>query len=112
MNDVIFHEFHWHTNCNFHVYVYPRDRIEVHTRNGVGEVVNMKVFRVGDRAEYDSFNLSYTGEIVSITGKNVIIKPDYNQKTKRLDFYAFSWRNHNFDLVKIREYNHMQSQYI
>ena len=54
-------------------------------------------FVVGDEAEYDSFNLSYTGTIVSITNKTVTIQPPYGDKKKRLKIYDFQWRNWDFD---------------
>ena len=54
-------------------------------------------FEVGSEAEYDSFNLSYTGTIVSITDKTVTIQPPYGDKNKRLKIATFQWRNWNFD---------------
>ena len=56
-----------------------------------------RTFSVGDKAEYDSYNLSYFGPIKSITKKNVIIK-DTNGKNRRLPLATFHWRNINFDL--------------
>ena len=96
--DVIFHEVEWHANKSFHVYVHPKNRIEVHTRNGAGHMIDVKVFHQGDEAEYNSASpWEYTGQIVSITAKNVIIKPRLGSGTKRLDFRHFAWRNHDFD---------------
>lgn len=112
MKDVIFHEIQWHTDRSFHVYVHPKNRIEVYTRNGAGDVLDVKVFRQGDVAEYDSYNLKYTGEIVSITGKNVIIQPRFGSRTKRLDFRAFAWRNFDFDAERIARENFETSHYI
>jgi len=112
MKDVIFHQVEWHANKNFHVYVHPKNRIEVHTRNGAGETLDVKVFHQGDIAEYDSYNLRYTGQIVSITAKNVIIKPNYGSSTKRLDVRNFAWRNHDFDLDKVSRENYETSMYI
>ena len=111
-NDVIFHEIEWHANQNFHVYVHPKKRIEVYTRNGAGEILGVKVFHQGDIAEYDSFNLKYTGTITSITGKNVIIQPPYGSRTKRLDFRAFAWRNFDFDAARVARENYETSSYI
>lgn len=48
-------------------------------------------FRVGDLAEYHSYNLSYLGKILSITAKTVTIAED--GRKRRLDLYTFSWRN-------------------
>jgi len=61
-------------------------------------------FRVGDRAEYDSYNLSYTGIIVSIGAKTIGIQSDHG-KVKRLRLHEFSWRNDDFDIEKIRARN-------
>jgi len=112
MKDVIFHEVEWHANKSFHVYVHPKNRIEVHTRNGAGDMIDVKVFHPGDEAEYDSFNLKYTGQIVSITAKNVIIKPRFGSSTKRLDFRHFAWRNHDFDSARVAQENFETSHYI
>lgn len=112
MKDVIFHEFEWASNKSFHVYVYPHERIEVHTRDGAGNLQFIKVFRVGDVAEHDSYNLKYTGLIKSITAKNVIIEPKFGRGTKRLDFRNFSWRNHDFDVDRVARENYETSSYI
>lgn len=111
-NDVIFHEIEWHTNRNFHVYVQPGERIEVHTRDGAGGLTGMKVFRVGDEAEYDSFNLKYTGTIKSITAKSVIVQPRFGRSSKRLDFRAFAWRNFDFDADRVARENYETGMYI
>ena len=50
-----------------------------------------KTFKVGDTAEYDSFNLCYFGEIVSIGAKTVTIEK-YGRK-HRLNLYLFNCRN-------------------
>ncbi len=69
-------------------------------------------FKVGDTAEYDSYNLHYLGEIVKITDKGVTIRPQYSQRTKRLDLHTFAWRNHDFDLERIAAANHDTSMHI
>jgi len=111
-NDIVFHEFDWHANCKFHVYIHPSKRIEIYSRNGAGEIVTAKVFHLDDEAEYDSYNLKYTGQIKSITTKNVIIQPRFGSRTKRLDFRAFAWRNYDFDPVKTANHNADVSNYI
>lgn len=64
-----------------------------------GEVPYDMTFEVGDEAEYDSFNLSYIGEIVSISDKTVTILPRRRgEKKRRLKLAEFSWRN-NFRTV-------------
>ena len=90
------------------LYVTPKDRVEIHTHNRSGELVNVKVFREGDIAEYDSFNLRYTAPIKSITAKNVIF--DMSDRcnragTKRLKMESFAWRNHDFDPAEVAAQN-------
>ena len=112
MSDIVYHQFPWHANQSFEVFVHPKKCIEIHSRDGAGSLVSVKMFRLGDEVEYDSFNLKYTGQITSITGKNVIIKPRFGSSTKRLDFRAFSWRNWDFDSVRVARENSETSNYI
>lgn len=112
-NEAIFHEIEWASNKNFRVWVYPGDRIEVHTHAlPGGDLKDVKVFRLGDEAEYDSYNLRYTGLVKSITAKNVIVEPRYGRSTKRLDFRNFAWRNHDFDSAQVARQNYETSMYI
>lgn len=71
-----------------------------------------KSFRMGDEAEYDSFNLKYLGEIVSISDKGVGIKPRGDRGVKRLSLYTFCYRNYDFDAVAIAQHNHAESHCI
>lgn len=64
-----------------------------------------KTFVMGDDAEYDSWNLSYTGKILGITDKSVTIGPDHHDKNKRLRLVTFLWRNYKFDAEETREFN-------
>jgi len=75
---------------------------------------SLNEFKLGDMAEYDSYNLSYYGPIVAITDKRVTIvcrhdakKYAAGEKVKKhsLDLYKFCWRNHNFDLNKTIDEN-------
>jgi hypothetical protein len=61
-------------------------------------------FKIGDQAEYDSYNAHYLGEIVSITAKSVTMINSYGKKS-RLDIAEFSRRNHDFDAEKIAARN-------
>ncbi len=61
-------------------------------------------FKIGDEAEYDSYNLIYTGKITKITNKTVMVK-DPNYENKRLNFHDFSTKNHNFDAEDIARRN-------
>jgi len=69
-------------------------------------------FEIGDEAEYDSYNLKYTGKIVSITEKTVTIKPKYENKNRRLNIRDFAWRNWNFDSEKVAAENSDTMNYI
>ena len=91
----------------------PKKSIKIHGiyRNHVnGAQVYDKTFRIGDKAEYDSYNLSYIGTIIGIGAKTVTIE-DHGDK-RRLDLYEFCWRNWNFDLEKITKRNHEESMCI
>ena len=65
-------------------------------------------FKVGDIAEYDSFNLRYTGTITKITDKAITIVSyinTHNAETHRLPLYTFCWRNYNFNAERIAAEN-------
>ncbi len=65
-----------------------------------------KTFKIGDRAEYDSYNLAYTGAIVAIGAKTVTIDAgSTGENLKRLDLYTFCWRNWDYDAAKIAKRN-------
>lgn len=76
-----------------------------------GQVVSVKRFEVGDEAEYDSFNLSYTGPIMSITAKSIIVK-DSGGVNRRLKPEVFAWRNWDFDSAETARKNAETSMYI
>ena len=79
---------------------------EVRVDEGLGiPVFKESTFNIGDQAEYDSYNLSYYGPIKSITKKSVIIKETCGDRTRRLPFTTFHWRNINFDLNKKKANN-------
>lgn len=60
-------------------------------------------FKIGDTAEYDSWNLVYTGEIVAIGEKTITIKA--HGRKHRLSIYLFNSKNHDFDLAAIQKRN-------
>jgi hypothetical protein len=100
---------------SYTLYVQPGKQVEIHTHNRGGELVAVKVFLVGDHAEYDSYNLRYTAPIKGITAKNVIFDTGsrFNRKeTKRLNFDSFAWRNHDFDAHEVAMRNAETSMYI
>lgn len=94
-------------NETFTVEVEPKKSISV-TRTGHAPTL----FVIGDEAEYDSYNLSYTGTITAITDKTVTIRPRYSEKTRRLKLSDFAWRNYNFDSALVAEKNFRTSHYI
>lgn len=69
---------------------------------GMVEKAYSRTFAIGDKAEYDSYNLSYIGTIVQITEKTVTIREHgcSCDRIHRLSMYDFEWRNWNFDLAK------------
>ena len=100
---------------SYNLFITPGASVEIHTHRENGELVNVRRFVVGDVAEQDSFNLSYTAKITGITAKNVIFDISYNDdepRTKRLKMENFAWRNHNFDIEATRERNAITSMSI
>jgi len=72
-----------------------------------GRITNEVSFKMGDTAEYDSYNLRYLGIITGITDKTVTIQKTYGRDVKihRLSLHEFCWRNYNFDLAQANEEN-------
>lgn len=62
-----------------------------------------RTFAIGDRVEYGSYNLIYTGPIVAITPQGV--KVQAGGVNQILKMYDFIWRNWDLDLEKIAERN-------
>lgn len=88
------------------------DNSQIHiTGNYCNKVVDI-TFKVGETAEYDSYNLSYLGEIIKITEKSVTIAPQYGAKVRRLSLNEFCYRNYNFDFEEISRQNFETSMYI
>jgi hypothetical protein len=70
-------------------------------------------FRIGDSAVYGSYNLTYTGKIISIGEKTVAIDAHgTGERKKRLDLWSFAWQNWDYDATKIAHDNAIESQYI
>lgn len=69
--------------------------------------VEERVFRVGDQAEYGSYNLVYFAPVKSITAKTVVIVGGmaHQPETHRLSLAAFVEKNHDFDLAKAQKRN-------
>lgn len=71
-----------------------------------------RTYRVGERAVYDSYNLFYTGAIVSITDKTVTIDASATGGTrKRLPLAVFFMRNRR-PIEDIDAHNAVESQCI
>lgn len=65
-----------------------------------------RVFKIGDQAEYDSFNLKYVGTIVAIGPRTVTVKHYPNSpEVTRLGLFEFVDRNWDFDSAKTEKYN-------
>ena len=64
-----------------------------------------RVFKIGDRAVYDSYNLKYVGTIKEIGSKTITIKHSVHSAAAQLQHYVFASRNWNFDEAKIRKEN-------
>ncbi len=87
-------------------FVTPGERVAIHSFSA-GCTPNVTVLKIGDRAEYDSFNLRYLGPIVSITAKSIIVRMgDWsNAKTKRMKIEEFAWRNWDFSVEQANRDN-------
>ncbi len=83
--------------------------LTVYHESSNGTLVKGSSFKVGDFAEYDSYNLSYYGNITKITDKTVTIKEKYETRTRRLSMEQFVWRNFEFNLAKTQERNAIES---
>lgn len=74
-------------------------------RQVAGERAFDLTFAVGDRAEGDSYNLSYCGKITSIGAKTVTIELEHLNRAVRLPIRYFMWRNWDFDAAAIAKRN-------
>ena len=75
-------------------------------------------FKMGDTAEYGSYNLHYLGQIIQISETSVTIEEPYKMyghdhgRRHRLHMNEFCWRNSGFDLDRINNFNREESYYI
>lgn len=68
-----------------------------------------RTYEIGDRAAYDSFNLIYTGKIISITEKTVTIEADGGGKRLRLaNFFSMNRQS----IEEIDAHNAEESKHI
>lgn len=80
-----------------------------------GSVKTGTTFDIGDEAEYDSYNLSYTGKIVKITEKTIsIVKyPGTTMARKHmLSLHEFAWRNFEFNAEETARKNSEEMMYL
>lgn len=83
------------------------------TNRTKGAVQFDKTFKPGDRVEHGSWNLIYTGEIVSIGPNSVTVeRTDIGNKPCRMDLYAFVSRNWDFSAERVEKHNNEESKYI
>ena len=111
IKNLVVHEFKPYGDTLYRVYVSPGETVEIHTHRN-DALVHVTTFRVGDPAEYDSFNLKYIGEIKSISPKTITIQPRADRRSRRLKLETFAWRNANFDLERITQENRETMNYI
>ncbi len=72
-----------------------------------------KVFKIGDRAVYGSFNLIYVGTITAIGPKTVTVKHyEHSEEVTMLQVYGFIDQNWDYDSEKIRKHNDEESRCI
>lgn len=69
-----------------------------------------RTFVMGETVEYDSYNLSYMGNIVGI-GANSVTVESYGRR-HRMNLDTFCWRNCHFDADKASADNHETMMYI
>ena len=106
------------TTNTYNAELVPRKRIRIYGtyRNHInGPQEFDRVFKMGDWAEYDSYNLKYTGKIVGIGKKTVTILsyPEGNSgKRHQLDLHTFCYRNWDYNAEKIAKDNAETSMYI
>jgi hypothetical protein len=94
--------------------VIEKDKSIAIFRDNKGTVEVCAKFNIGDKAEYDSYNLRYLGEIDKISNNTVTIvkKRGVSNKVHRLSMHEFCYRNYDFDMEKVAKENHEASMNI
>lgn len=73
-------------------------------------------FAIGDKAEYDSWNLRYIGDIAKIGAKTVTIVAYKGhpgmERAHQLDLNTFCYRNWNFNLGEAQAHNNTEMMYL
>ena len=94
----------------YNVEIEPRQSIRIYGETNRSVSYTPKqfdlTFEIGDTAEYDSYNMRYTGKILAIGAKTVTIDAHgTGEHTRRLTLAQFASRNWDFDLEKIQAEN-------
>lgn len=97
-------------STTYQVTIIPKRAVTVRTE-WEGKVTCF-TYQVGDYAEYDSYNLSYFGEITSITEKTVTIRKHVGDGSKRLKLQEFAWRNGHKSIAEKQQANQQTMMYI
>jgi hypothetical protein len=80
--------------------------VGLRTNSVHGPSVLVREYKVGDQAEYDSYNLVYFAPIEAITPRTVVIGEKYAGGRKhRLTLAKFVEKNFDFDLAKAQKRN-------
>jgi hypothetical protein len=100
----------------FNARIEPGKSIQIfgaYTNHIHGPQLFNRTFRIGDEAEYDSWNLTYTGKIMKITPKTVVVdRRGTGEHARSMDLYEFAHRNWDFNAEKIAAENAETSQCI
>lgn len=89
-----------------HYYVHWENKdkkITIYKMDNELNLVKGTTFELGDIAEYDRYNLIYTGLITKITRKTVTIES--HGRVYRLDLNTFCWMNHKFNAEQVAAHN-------
>lgn len=92
-----------------HVDIVPRQSIRLYGHDWTWGNTQEKTpyditFKIGDKAEYDSYNLHFIGVIEGISEKRVRIR-DISGQIRQLEIAEFSHHNRHFDLAKLEKAN-------
>lgn len=91
------------------IVIYPGKNIQIaQPSREVGKPGTVRTFRIGDMAEYHSYNLSFFGPIKSISAKTVVIMEKHGRNPRKhiLKIPDFATQNADFDLAAATKRNH------
>jgi len=90
--------------------------ITIFKDNEYGNPVRGRTFDIGDKAEYDSWNLSYIGDVAKIGHKTITVIAYKGhsgmERSHQLDLNTFCYRNWDFDLSVAQSHNNNEMMYI